>query len=125
MAVGYRWVRIVDATEGPAGSAPRSTSDGHLPSDKGTDGIVLAPTMALTGGLGAEVRLPSVPGSYRLVTTIHDGERVALGLGVTSVVPAIVVRVVPSDAHTWLYGEQTGKVDGGSAGLPIELLGGR
>jgi hypothetical protein len=128
-AVGYRWESVsVDAT-GRTPSRPSTaamgTSDPQLPSDKGAPSLALARTVPLTGGLAAEVRLPSQPGTYQLVTTIHDGERVALGSGGASVVPAIVVQVTAPAAGATLAGEPAGAVPSGSAGVPIEEAGGR
>jgi hypothetical protein len=44
-------------------------------------------------GLGVDVEAPAVPGLYRLVTTIHDSDGVALDAATQAMVPALVVRV--------------------------------
>lgn len=129
LAIGYRWETVsVDAT-GRTPSRPSTavmgTSDSQLPSDKGAPSLALARTVPLAGGLGAQVRLPSQPGTYQLMTTIHDGERVALGVGGASVVPAIVVQVMAPAAGTTLPGEPAGAAPRATAGVPIEEAGGR
>jgi hypothetical protein len=65
-------------------------------------GEVVAPRPArpvATGGLGVRVRVPSDPGLYRLVATIHEADGLAYDAATQALVPALVVRVTgPSTA---------------------------
>jgi hypothetical protein len=59
-------------------------------------GEIVAPVRAArlpTGGIAVPVAVPSTPGLYRLVATIHQPDGVAYDAATQALVPALVVRV--------------------------------
>jgi hypothetical protein len=58
-------------------------------------GSVVTPVPALVyrGRLLVGLELPATPGTYRLVTTVHDADGVAFDAGTQALVPAVIVRV--------------------------------
>ena len=112
--------------------APKSSSTPAAGSDPGTTaaagpsidlvvpeqaGEVVAPVLAKrlpTGGISVPVTIPSTPGLYRLVATIHLPDGVAFDAATQALVPALVVRV--TGPITAMYGvPPTATVAGGSA----------
>ena len=104
----------------PAGSATGGTgSAGVGDADPGTTatkdpaadlvvpeqaGEIVAPVRAKrlpTGGIAVPVRVPSTPGLYRLVATIHQADGVAFDAATQALVPALVVRVTGPLAATY------------------------
>jgi hypothetical protein len=96
------------ATPGAAGGAPGPTIGGDdpgttAPADPAIDlvvperaGEVVAPVPAkklASGGLSVPVTVPSTPGLYRLVATVHQPDGVAFDASTQALVPALVVRV--------------------------------
>jgi hypothetical protein len=60
-------------------------------------GEVVAPVAAKViagGGLAVPVRIPTNPGLYRLVATIHGADGVAFDAATQALLPALVVRVI-------------------------------
>ena len=116
--VGTRWDRLdAGAPEAAAILAGMPGSDATTPTapaadDPGTTagagtalpdlvvpeapGEVVAPVAAKripTGGFSVPVRVPSTPGLYRLVATIHQPDGLAYDAASQALVPALVVRV--------------------------------
>jgi hypothetical protein len=59
-------------------------------------GEVVAPVTAkrlATGGLSVPVNVPTIPGLYRLVATIHEHDGLAFDAATQALLPALVVRV--------------------------------
>ena len=59
-------------------------------------GEVVAPVAAkrlATGGLSVPVKVPTIPGLYRLVATIHQRDGLAFDAATQALLPALVVRV--------------------------------
>jgi hypothetical protein len=67
-------------------------------------GEVVAPVKAKRvrgGGLAVPVRLPTNPGLYRLVATIHGSDGVAFDAATQALVPALVVRVIGGETAAY------------------------
>ncbi len=67
-------------------------------------GEIVAPVRATrlpTGGIAVPVAVPSTPGLYRLVATIHQPDGVAYDAETQALVPALVVRVTGPLAATY------------------------
>ena len=67
-------------------------------------GEIVAPVRATrlpTGGIAVRVAVPSTPGLYRLVATIHQADGVAYDAATQALVPALVVRVTGPLAATY------------------------
>jgi hypothetical protein len=67
-------------------------------------GEVVAPHQAghvATGGLSVAVHVPTEPGLYRLVATIHGSDGLAYDAATQALVPALVVRVTGSTTAAW------------------------
>jgi hypothetical protein len=67
-------------------------------------GEIVAPVRATrlpTGGIAVPVAVPSTPGLYRLVATIHQPDGVAYDAATQALVPALVVRVTGPLAATY------------------------
>ncbi len=60
------------------------------------DLVTVGDTTVDGGTLRAAVTLPAVPGLYRLTTTIHDRDGIALDQATQSLVPALIVRIAGS-----------------------------
>lgn len=69
--------------------------------------LAVAPATRIKAGLTAPVTVPTRPGLYRLVTTIHDGEGVAYDAETQNLIPALLIRVTAPLSATF--------------GLPAEL----
>jgi hypothetical protein len=68
-------------------------------------GELVAPVRAKylgSGGLSVAVRVPSAPGLYRLVATLHEADGLAYDAATQALVPALVVRV--TGPRTAVYG---------------------
>jgi hypothetical protein len=112
LMVGVRWdslegttaVRTPDASPSPPPSAAAS-SPVTAPPAVAPDpidlvvpeviGDVVAPVAATRTGnqVSVPVRVPSTPGLYRLVGTIHGGDGVAFDAATQALMPALIVRV--------------------------------
>ena len=93
----------------PAGTAPTPTprpddDPGTTATDSGTGelvvaertGEVVAPLAAkrlATGGISVPVRVPTTPGLYRLVATVHQPDGLAYDAATQALLPALIVRV--------------------------------
>ena len=113
-------------------------------------GDVVAPVAAkaLSTGLAVAVRVPTTPGLYRLVATLHQPDGLAFDAASQALVPALIVRVIePVSAAYRVIGAATVTVghplalsvdvanlgtsawgyapDGRSAGPPEVILGAR
>ena len=115
----------VGSTSGPTvgGDDPGTTA----PADPTIDlvvpeqvGEVVAPVLATrlaTGGISVAVTVPSRPGLYRLVATIHQPNGVAYDASTQALIPALVVRV--TGPLTATYGAPATAT--AVAGLPFQL----
>ena len=114
LMVGTRWDRLDGgatqpaAPTGPVTSPPTATPAGD---DPGTTtatpppidlvvperaGEVVAPVAARKlagGGIAVPVAIPTSPGLYRLVSTVHQADGVAFDAATQALIPALVVRV--------------------------------
>ncbi len=96
------------ASPGPSPAAGTPTVNGNdpgttAPADPAIDlvvperaGEVVAPVLAKrlkSGGISVPVTVPSTPGLYRLVATVHRPDGVAYDASTQALVPALVVRV--------------------------------
>ena len=82
----------------PAPSATPDPIDGAGPVDlvsPEVPGEIVAPVAAkrTANGLSVPVNVPTVPGLYRLVATIHEADGVAYDAASQALVPALIVRV--------------------------------
>jgi hypothetical protein len=83
-------------------------------------GEVVAPQRAghvKTGGLTVSVRVPTDPGLYRLVATIHNSDGLAYDAATQAFVPALIVRVTGSTSAAW----SVQPTAAGTAGEPLTL----
>ncbi len=123
LMVGTRWDRLDGGTTSPAsgGADPSpkpdqaATSGAATPTSGGADpgttaadqgaidlvvperaGEVVAPVRATrlpAGGIAVPVTVPSTPGLYRLVATVHQPDGIAYDAATQALLPALVVRV--------------------------------
>ena len=63
--------------------------------------LAVAPATRIKAGLTAPVTVPTQPGLYRLVTTIHDGEGVAYDAETQNLIPALLIRVTAPLSATY------------------------
>jgi Ig-like domain-containing protein len=70
------------------------------PETPGTE-VSVVPSVRAAGGLTVPVTLPEETGLYRLVTTVHDGEGVALDAATQDLIPALLVRVTDPTSATY------------------------
>ena len=85
-------------------------------------GEVVAPVVAkrlATGGLSVAVRVPSAPGLYRLVATIHREDGLAFDAATQALVPALVVRV--TGPRTAAYAVQPAAIVRAGANLGLSV----
>jgi hypothetical protein len=115
LMVATRWDPLespappIGAGSAPAGSdgAPSAAGDDD-PGTTATDtppvelvvperaGEVVSPVAAKrlsTGGISVPVRVPTSPGRYRLVATLHGADGIAYDAATQALVPALIVRV--------------------------------
>jgi hypothetical protein len=81
------------------------------PEAPGTE-LAVAPATRTKGGLTVPVTVPSQPGLYRLVTTIHDGEGVAYDAETQNLIPALLIRVTAPLSATFGLPEELHSVSG-------------
>ena len=121
VVIGTRWDAIpsdvrsmplpsVEATSGDASAAPGPTSDRAVVTDAARPGgeapsidlivpestgkvVVTQPAIRTDAGLTAQVTTPTVPGLYRLVTTVHQADGVAYDAETQDLLGALIVRV--------------------------------
>lgn len=120
LMIGARWDRLDAANPQPAApdpaappppsGLPTASPSGNPDGDPGTTaptapvdlvvpeqpGEIVAPVPAVRlagGGLAAPVVVPSAPGLYRLVATVHRADGQAFDAATQALVPALVVRV--------------------------------
>lgn len=142
LMVGTRWDRLdAGAPASPGAGAPtpvpaRGTAGATVagddpgttaPNDPTIDlvvpeqaGEVVAPVPAKRlpkGGIAVAVTVPSTPGLYRLVATVHQPDGVAYDAATQALVPALVVRV--TGAVTATYGAPSTAT--AAAGVPFAL----
>jgi hypothetical protein len=98
----------------PAGTLVTPESPGDV--------VVLAESRASAKGLQAKLTVPSTPGLYRLVTTLHGADDVALDAASQGRIPALVVHVTGSLSATITAPERVAAITGSALELPIAVL---
>jgi hypothetical protein len=141
LMVGTRWDSLeaspATGTAGPGtagpGKAPASDADPGTTATQDAAGIdlvvpeqpgeVVAPVAAkrLSGGLAVPVTLPTNPGLYRLVATIHAGDGVAFDAATQALVPALVVRVVGGETAVYSMAATATTPAGGPFELAVRV----
>lgn len=87
-------------------------------------GEVVAPVAAKrlrTGGISVRVTVPSTPGLYRLVATVHQPDGVAYDAATQALVPALVVRVTGPISATYGAPTTATAVAGASFALNVRV----
>ncbi len=136
--------RVAPAPEGNLPSASGATAPSGAPDTSATDpatnptavpnppdlvepeiqGEVVAPQKAghvSSGGLSVAVHVPTDPGLYRLVATIHDSDGLAYDAATQALVPALVVRVTGSTTAAWTVHATATATAGGPLALPVSV----
>jgi hypothetical protein len=85
------------------------------------DVVTVVPVVQEEAKLFAKVKLPAVPGLYRLVTTLHDSETVAFDSRTQAMLSALVVRVQPLLSATYAAPRQVEARPGQEFRLPVTL----
>ena len=136
LMVGTRWDALeanptTGTGSGGAGPAPAVDADpGTTATQDAAPGLdlvvpeqtgeVVAPVPAKRlahGGLAVPVAVPTSPGLYRLVATIHGADGVAFDAATQALVPALVVRVIGGETAAYtMAATATAK-----AGAPFDL----
>jgi hypothetical protein len=87
-------------------------------------GEVVAPRQAThlkAGGYSVPVRVPSDPGLYRLVATVHDADGLAYDAATQALIPALVVRVTGRSTAAWSVAATASAPAGGSLTIPVSV----
>ncbi|HEX5823474.1 MAG TPA: hypothetical protein VFY18_03350 [Candidatus Limnocylindrales bacterium] len=87
-------------------------------------GEIVAPVKAkrlAAGGLAVPLTVPSSPGLYRLVATIHDADGVAFDAATQALVPALVVRVIGGETAAYDMAPTATAKAGGPFALQIRV----
>ena len=101
VTVGLRWDLIQASGPLPSSSLPVDPAlvsgtppaiDLVAPETLGTV-VTTGPTEVVEGRLAVEAQLPDRPGLYRLVTTLHDRDGVAVDAATQARIPALLVQV--------------------------------
>jgi hypothetical protein len=140
LMVGTRWDSLeaspTTGTTGPTGEAvlpPADTDPGTTATQDLPDidlvvpeqsGEIVAPVPAkrlARGGLAVPVAVPSSPGLYRLVATIHGADGVAFDAATQALVPALVVRVIGGETAAYSMAAIAAVTAGGPFDLPIRV----
>ena len=150
LMVGTRWDRLDGGTApatapGSPGASPGPTPAAPAPSaapgggDPGTTaaadpaidlvvpeqpGEVVAPVAATrlpSGGIGVPVSIPSIPGLYRLVATVHGRDGVAYDAATQALIPALVVRVTGPLTATYAAPATATAAAGGRFSLTVRV----
>ena len=140
LMVGTRW----DSLEASPATGTAGTGTAPTPSASDTDpgttatqdaagidlvvpeqpGEVVAPVPAkrlASGGLAVPVSLPTNPGLYRLVATIHAADGVAFDAATQALVPALVVRVVGGETAVYSMATTATTPAGGPFQLAVRV----
>ncbi len=139
LRAGVRWSPLqlssIDATTRTA-SAPPSPDPAASPAlddppdpastlvtpESPGDVVVLAESRVVTKGLRARLTVPSTPGLYRLVTTLHGADDIVLDPETQDRIPALVVHVTGSLSATITAPERVAATTGSALELPIAVL---
>jgi hypothetical protein len=107
------------------------TSPGSAPAANPPDlvlpevpGEVVAPRRAThlkTGGYSVPVRVPTEPGLYRLVATVHDADGLAYDAATQALIPALVVRVTGTSTASWSVAATANATAGRSFAIPVSV----
>jgi hypothetical protein len=104
-----------------ANSPPLQLPDLVVPE---TPGEVVAPVRArvlASGGLSVPVKVPTAPGLYRLVTTLHDPDGLAYDAATQALLPALVVRVTGPRTAVYRAPTTATAVVGKSLALTVDV----
>jgi hypothetical protein len=138
LMIGTRWdsLEASPATgtgTGGAGTAPSGDTDpGTTATQDATidlvvpeqSGEIVAPMKAkrlARGGLAVRVAVPSSPGLYRLVATIHGPDGVAFDAATQALVPALVVRVIGAQTAAYSMATTATTRSGGPFALTVRV----
>jgi hypothetical protein len=137
LMVGTRWDSLepspATGTAGTRTAPPASDTDPGTTATQDAAGIdlvvpeqpgeVVAPVAAkrLSVGLAVPVTLPTNPGLYRLVATIHAGDGVAFDAATQALVPALVVRVVGGETAVYSMAATATTPAGGPFDLAVRV----
>ncbi len=144
LMIATRWDRLdggVVAPVAPATPVPPSAGPSTAPSgdDPGTTaatpppidlvvpeqaGEVVAPvavTKLAGGGIEVPVTVPTSPGLYRLVSTVHQADGVAFDASTQALIPALVVRVTGPLTATYTAPAAATVVAGGPFSLAVTV----
>jgi hypothetical protein len=86
-------------------------------------GEIVAPAAArkVAGGLSVAVKIPTTPGLYRLVATIHQADGVAFDAATQALVPALIVRVTGRLTATYVAPGAVAAVAGKTVDVPVTV----
>lgn len=147
--LGVRWTPLDATSSGPAGPGPSPSPSPVLPAEPSpttspgtTDPPAAVPeppdltpvraedpgelvtvreTVRRAGMLRATVTLPAVPGSYRLTTTLHDGDGIAFDRATQALLPALIVQVAGTLSAAFGVDEETTVVGGRTVVLRVRV----
>jgi hypothetical protein len=136
LMLGVRWYPLdVDAVTESAGDATASgdADASATPGDALDDlspirpevlGAVVEPQAAkiTKGGPRITVTMPKTPGLYRLVTTLHDEESVALDAASQALVPGLIVRVSGTKSAAYAVDSSVSTHAGAELQLPVGIV---
>jgi hypothetical protein len=118
-------------TSGEPGASGAPTSPESAPAANPPDlvlpevpGEVVAPRRAThlkTGGYRVPVRVPTEPGLYRLVATVHDADGLAYDAATQALIPALVVRVTGTSTASWSVAATANATAGRSFTIPVSV----
>ena len=112
----------------PAPSATTAPSAGPDPEpvdlvSPEVTGEIVAPVAAkrVAGGLSVPVKVPSTPGLYRLVATIHQADGVAFDAATQALIPALIVRVTGRLTATYAAPAAVSAAAGQAIDVPVTV----
>ncbi len=79
------------------------------------------PAERVARGLRATVTLPERSGLYRVVTTLHDADGLALDADTQAAIPGLLVRVAAAASATYSFVNDLSLAPGEALGLPVLL----
>jgi hypothetical protein len=136
LMVGTRWDRLDGGEADPVAGPPPAPTGGDDPGTTAGDqpaidlvvperaGEVVAPVRAKKlpgGGIGVPVVVPTSPGLYRLVSTVHEANGQAFDAATQALIPALVVRVTGPLTATYTVPATATASPGTSLSLPVTV----
>jgi hypothetical protein len=137
LMVGTRWDALEASPATGTGSGSAAPADDTDPGTTAThdaadidlvvpeqSGEIVDPKPAkrlASGGLAVPVSVPTAPGLYRLVATIHDKDGVAFDAASQALVPALVVRVIGGETAAYSMAATATATAGGPLELAIRV----